>query len=498
MNLHKRCFLKNCAFGCAALGCGSSFGEVLKDFKVEKAKNVEPVYLNESDLKPINLLFSEIFKIGPGPSSSHTIAPMKAANHFATLIKALPEKKRAKSIAITLFGSMGATGVGHYTHKAIALGLNGIGPETCEYDAIKNTFKNSSERIQIGDFSTELGAKDFDFKDSRIDKNFSDVMEFTLLDKDKNPLLSKRYISTGGGFISYEGMDISAKNAPKHPYTTAKKLLELAKGKSLAKILLENEIAISGKSEAQIKAYAQKIINTMLLSVENGLKQKGVLEGPFTIDRKAANMLEWAKNADENSAFLAKIDAYAHATSEENSQGGIIVTAPTAGSAGVIPALIKALKEHNISDDVLISSLFVSSAVAMLAKTHASIAGADVGCQGEIGVASAMGAALVSYALFGDNDLAFSAAAIALEHHLGLTCDPVGGYVFVPCISRCAMGAVKAWNAAIMSRAGKSTHGEPVGLDLAIYTMNKTGRDMKDSYKETAKGGLALYFPQQC
>jgi L-serine dehydratase len=195
---------------------------------------------------------------------------------------------------------------------------------------------------------------------------------------------------------------------------------------------------------------------------------------------------------------MAKINAYAHAAAEENADGHPIVTSPTAGSAGVMPAIIRALiVDRHIPRESLIDGMLAASVVGMLAKRHASIAGADVGCQGEIGVSSSMSAALIAQTLDGDPTIVENAAEIALEHHLGMTCDPVGGYVQIPCISRCAMGAVKAWNAYVMAETGKTTH-DPVGLDLTIRTMNATGRDMNEKYRETAKGGLALFYTQKC
>ncbi|MDO5536987.1 MAG: L-serine ammonia-lyase, iron-sulfur-dependent, subunit alpha [Desulfovibrionaceae bacterium] len=269
-------------------------------------------------------------------------------------------------------------------------------------------------------------------------------------------------------------------------------------GKSLPAILLDNERSMTGAGAAQVREGMLRLIGAMHASVRNGLERSGPLKGPFGLQRRAMGMYAEAERLSGPEAFLARLSARGHAAAEENSDEHPIVTAPTAGSAGVMPAVVHTLVEDLKYDpEQLVDGMLAASLVGMLAKRHASIAGADVGCQGEIGVASAMSAALISQVLDGDPALVENSAELAMEHHLGMTCDPVGGYVQIPCISRCAMGAVKAWNASVMARAGRTT-ANPVGLDLAIRTMNATGRDMDARYRETARGGLALFYTRGC
>ncbi len=453
---------------------------------------------------PIDVTVFEMFKIGPGPSSSHTIAPMAAGNDFIGLCAKLPQEQLAQAdgIKVHLYGSLSATGKGHGTDRAVAAGLLGHKPEECKAEFLDNLFvkPDDTRTVLLGPAKIPLKDSDVVFEQGTIEAPFSNVLVIELLGKGKQ-LASREYYSVGGGFLQWKGWKAQEKGKPVHAFDTMNGLLEIVKatGKSLPIIMLENEMAITGQTEQHIRQGAQRIIHVMDSSSATGLGLEGKLKGPFGLERRAKLMLEQAARSPEPAdAFAARLSAYGQAGSEENAMGHPIVTAPTAGSAGVMPAVVHMLiKERGKTEADLVDGLLVASMVGTLIKRHASVAGADVGCQGEIGSASSMAAAMLAQVMGETPDVVENAAELALEHHLGMTCDPVGGYVQIPCISRNAMSSVKSWNAWMMARTGQGTR-HPVGLDLCIRTMNQTGRDMKDDYRETARGGLAMFYTQGC
>ena len=303
------------------------------------------------------------------------------------------------------------------------------------------------------------------------------------------------YYSVGGGFIQWKGWTPPERGKPVYPYGTMRELrAQLTRtGLTLHELILENETAITGMSRPTIFEQLEDIMDAMYDSVRRGLAATGKLPGTLGVWRKAGGLLDRAKLLPFTvDRFLAKLNAYAFAVSEENASGGVIVTAPTCGAAGVMPALLYAMRnDMNIGGRALREGLLASAAVGYLAKHNAGIAGAEVGCQGEVGVAASMGAAMLTHARGNAVEVVENAAEIALEHHLGLTCDPVGGYVQIPCIERNAVGAVKAYNASLVATCEERQH-HMVTLDAVIRAMGETGREMNSKYKETSEGGLAV------
>ena len=454
--------------------------------------------------RPIDISVFEMFKIGPGPSSSHTIGPMRAGFDFKELMKGLSTEQlaAADSLVVYLYGSLASTGLGHGTHKAVTAGLMGTAPEDATVEMMEELYVQGNESYTIccNGCSWSFGMKNFVFDTTeKVDAPCNDVLTIVLYAGEKR-LLEREYYSVGGGFLQWKGWTAPARDVPVHRFDCMNGLLACvaSTGRTLPEIMLDNEMSMMGSQKKDIYSNMYKYIEAMERSVDSGLSCRGVLAGTLHLERQAAAMFEAAKHLSHEDAFLAKMSAYAQATAEENADGHPIVTAPTCGSAGVMPAVLRMLqKERNVSRDGLVDGMLTAAAVGMLAKRNASIAAADVGCQGEIGVSSAMAAAMIAQTLDGDPTLVENAAALALEHHLGLTCDPVGGYVQIPCISRCAMGAVEAWNAYVMAKTGRTLKA-PIGLDLTIRAMNETGRDMNEKYRETAQGGLALFYTQQC
>ena len=454
--------------------------------------------------RPIDVSLLDIFQIGPGPSSSHTIAPMRAGNDFLGLMRGLPERtlEQADSLTVQLFGGLSAAGRRHGTDKAVAAGLLGVTPESCTATFMDGLFARPDDvrTVQCGARALPFGQKNVTFSEGGAGAPRGDVLRIRLWQQSR-VLLEREYRSVGGGFLEWQGWKAPERGVPRHVFDSMNGLLALcASGqRSLPQIMLENETDITGMQPNDVREKVAYLIRAMDASVEAGLNRTGRLKGPYPVDRRAAGMLHLAGElpAPED-RFLARLSACAHAAAEENADGHPVVTAPTAGAAGVMAAAVHLLRrERDVSDDRLVDGLLAAAAVGMLAKRHASLAGADVGCQGEIGVASAMTAALLAQVSGAAPDVVENAAELALEHHLGMTCDPVGGYVQIPCISRCAMGAAKAWNAWLMARAGMGTR-HPVGLDLTIRAMNATGRDLDEKYRGTSRGGLALYYTQGC
>lgn len=442
----------------------------------------------------------DIFKIGPGPSSSHTIGPMTAAFHFRESIKQLPPEvlNKATHMQIHLYGSLSATGKGHGTDRAIMAGLLGYLPANCDIKEMLNYFSHENDiyEVKINHKSIFVGYDSFYFDEIHHIFPFSNTMVLQLLDKDKI-ILSKEYYSIGGGFIKCKGEEETPKDIPPHPYSNMKELKQLVVGKniSLIDVLLENEIALTGRSKEEIFSLLQNIMEAMEGSVIKGINTDGVLPGSIGLRRKASTLHRIALEEEIieiPDKFLIFLDCYAMGASEENAAGHIVVTAPTSGSSGVIPAILSLAKHHfKIENSLLCEGLLVAAAIGFIAKHNASISGAEVGCQGEIGVAASMGAALLAHIDRCSIDVIENAAEIALEHQLGLTCDPIDGYVQIPCIERNAVGAVEAYNAYLLAAAGDPKK-QKISFDQVVEVMLQTGRDMCLKYKETSKGGLAL------
>lgn len=439
----------------------------------------------------------DLLKIGPGPSSSHTIGPMKAGFDFYTLMQGLSPTQQAAAtkLQVLLYGSLSATGKGHGTDRAVVAGLLGQSPEGCRPDYLDSIKLEQSDQINIRLGDSQLGflASNILWDDRQYDFPYSNTM-IIRLSTDQEVLLEKEYYSVGGGFLQWKGWLEPQRGTPCYPYENAEQLWKQLKKHRLKldELLLANEAAITGLKEAAICAQLDRIITVMEAAVQRGVQTEGYLPGPIRLHRKAPLMFQRAKEMPQNSErLLLYLCAYAFAAAEENAAGHIVVTAPTCGSAGVLPAVVHLLRQHQkLPLEAVRKALLGAAAIGFICKQNASISGAEVGCQGEIGVASSMAAALVALANGCEVRIAENAAETALEHHLGMTCDPVKGYVQIPCIERNAMGAVKAWTSYLIAREGLPDW-HIVGLDKAIEAMKQTGRDMKSEYRETAQGGLA-------
>src|SRR5580704_6971738 len=450
---------------------------------------------------PVMTVIEEFYKVGPGPSSSHTIGPMRITYDFYQRCTKLPADQLAKATAlkVNLFGSLSATGKGHGTERASLAGLIGMEPATVDpafLDGLRDK-PDQSFPVKLGAKSVNVSLKDIVFDSVKGDFPHPNTMTCKLMAGDK-VLLEQEYYSVGGGFIEWKGYTPPKKNPPKYPYSTMKELRQHADQNKLtiAQVILANEMAIPGKSEAEVYAFVDKIINAMVATVKSGLAvpDDSVLPGPIKLYSKAATVYKRAMDdkyqADRGIGVLS---AYALAASEENGRGHLVITAPTGGSAGVMPSLVYGLGEggRKLSPDKIRQGMLAAAAIGYLCKHNATLSAAEGGCQAEIGVASAMAAALITTAYGEDSRVVENAAESALEHHLGMTCDPVAGFVQVPCIERCAFGAVKAWTAyVIASNEIASRH--RVDLDATITAMAQTAKDMNAKYKETSEAGLAL------
>ena len=440
----------------------------------------------------------ELLKVGPGPSSSHTIGPMKAGRDFHQLAQQLGAdlQQAATRIEVQLYGSLAATGKGHGTDRAVLAGLLGKTPETCPPDFLDGLVldQDAQHALPLGQRTLPFTAADNRWDTAQHDFPFSNTLVIRLLAGER-VLLEREYYSVGGGFLQWKGQVPSRRGAPRYRYENAAQLWKLLKKHRLRldELMLANERAITGLATDEIERRLDHIVAVMEESVQRGIRTEGYLPGPIGLHRKAALMYQRAAALPQNAErMLVYLCAYAFAASEENAAGHVVVTAPTCGSAGVLPAVITLLRRHQKIPLVrLRAALLASLAVAYIAKANASISGAEVGCQGEVGVASSMAAFLIAYANDSDVVVAENAAETALEHHLGMTCDPVKGYVQIPCIERNAMGAVKAYTAWLIARDGLPDW-HIVGLDKAIEAMNQTGRDMRPEYRETSRGGLAI------
>jgi len=449
---------------------------------------------------PVLTTVDEFYKVGPGPSSSHTIGPMRITYDFYQRSTKLPADQLAQATALKvyLFGSLSATGKGHGTERAALAGLVGKEPATVD-PAFLDSLRDKPDQT----FPVKLGAKTINvtLNDVVYDApkgNFPhpNTMTCKLIAGDK-VLLEQEYYSVGGGFIEWKGYTPPKKGEPKYPYSTMKELRQHAEKNnlSIAKVILANETSVSGKSEAEVYAFVDKITGAMVAIVKSGLAQpEGLLPGPVKLKSKAATVYKRSQDEHyQSDRGIGSLSAYALAGSEENGRGHLVVTAPTGGSAGVMPALVYGLGEggRKLSPEKIRDGMLAAAAIGYLCKHNATLSAAEGGCQAEIGVASAMAAAMIASAHDASPRVIENAAESALEHHLGMTCDPVAGYVQIPCIERCAFGAVKAWTAwAIASNEIASSH--RVGLDETITALAQTAKEMNSKYKETSEAGLAL------
>jgi L-serine dehydratase len=448
----------------------------------------------------------ELFKIGIGPSSSHTVGPMVAARRFCEWIEARGLIAGARAAKVDLFGSLALTGKGHATDTAVILGLGGAEPATVDVDGAKEFIARIAEQKTISlldrwpvafDPATDLA-----FHQRKRQAFHTNAMSLSILDEAGEVLAARMYYSIGGGFVldedeagSNSGTPVDSIALP-FDFRSAAELLELGEtaGKSFAELVFANECA--SRSPDEVNAGLDAIAQAMSDSIDRGCKQEGILPGGLNVKRRAPMLAadlaaRQGSNLADPLAVLDWINLWAMAVNEENAACGRVVTAPTNGAAGIIPAVMRFHDRcYRGTPETRRTFLLTAAAIGALYKHNASISGAEVGCQGEVGVACSMAAAGLTAALGGTNAQIENAAEIGMEHNLGLTCDPVAGLVQIPCIERNAMGAVKAIDASRLAMLGDGSH--MVSLDKVIETMRQTGLDMRDKYKETSLGGLAV------
>ncbi|MFJ9151287.1 L-serine ammonia-lyase [Streptomyces sp. NPDC102270] len=444
----------------------------------------------------------DLFSIGIGPSSSHTVGPMRAARMFARRLRNEDLLSSVASVRCELYGSLGATGHGHGTPKAVLLGLEGASPRTVDVEGADDRVAE----IKATGVLKLLGEREipFSFDDDLVLHRrkalpyHANGMTVWAYDASGAELMSKTYYSVGGGFV----VDEDAMGADriklddtvlKYPFRTGDELLRLAKetGLSISSLMLENERA--WRTEDEIRAGLLEIWQVMRACVSRGMSREGILPGGLKVRRRAAvTARQLRAEGDPLAHSMEWITLYAMAVNEENAAGGRVVTAPTNGAAGIIPAVLHYYMNFvpGADDEGVVRFMLAAGAIGMLFKENASISGAEVGCQGEVGSACSMAAGALAEVLGGSPEQVENAAEIGMEHNLGLTCDPVGGLVQIPCIERNGMAAVKAVTAAKMALRGDGSH--KVSLDKVIKTMKETGADMSVKYKETARGGLAV------
>ena len=449
----------------------------------------------------------DMFKVGIGPSSSHTMGPMVAAERFLDRLRASPFS--AAGLGASLHGSLAFTGVGHATDRAVILGLAGLKPDTYDAEvaarvlaAIHDTYEVTPDGLPTMRFDPKHDLK-FDYDE--VLSGHANGMILMAKDAEGDVILQETYYSIGGGFVLTadelaKGKDADDGAPVPNPFKTANEMLEMCQStsKSIADLKRENEL--SRMDAATLDRGIDRIWEVMKGCMDRGLETDGILPGGLNVKRRAAGIrraleAERGQNLTAPHVINDWISAYAMAVNEENAAGGQVVTAPTNGAAGVIPATIRYWLDHvpGAAPSKLSEFLLTAAAIGGLVKFNASISGAECGCQAEVGSASAMAAAGLAAVLGGTPGQIENAAEIALEHHLGMTCDPVRGLVQVPCIERNGLGAIKAVSAASLALRGDGTHLVP--LDAAIETMRQTGEDMSAKYKETALGGLAVNIP---
>ncbi|MDT0176741.1 L-serine ammonia-lyase [Enterobacter sp. BRE11] len=444
----------------------------------------------------------DMFKVGIGPSSSHTVGPMKAGKEFVDLLVEQGKLQEVTRIAVDVYGSLSLTGKGHHTDIAIIMGLAGASPATVDIDSIPAFIKDVEQRERLllangaheVDFPRE-GGMVFRSENLSLHENGMRLLAFAgdLL------ILSKTYYSVGGGFIVDEehfGQSTLDEVSVPWPFHSAKALLAHCRetGLSLSGLVMKNELALHSRDE--IRDYFTDVWQTMQACIDRGLNTEGVLPGPLRVPRRAASLRRLltssSKHSNDPMNVIDWINMFALAVNEENAAGGRVVTAPTNGACGIVPAVLAYYDRfiETVTPDIFTRYFLASGAIGILYKMNASISGAEVGCQGEVGVACSMAAAGLTELLGGSPEQVCVAAEIGMEHNLGLTCDPVAGQVQVPCIERNAIASVKAINAARM--ALRRTSEPRVSLDKVIETMYETGKDMNAKYRETSRGGLAI------
>jgi L-serine dehydratase len=446
----------------------------------------------------------DLFKVGIGPSSSHTVGPMRAAHLFVTRLRDEGLLGQVAGLRCELFGSLGATGRGHGSVKAVVLGLEGEQPDLVDPSTADSRVEEIRRegRLRLAAEHPIAFSVDDDVvlhRRKRLDFH-SNGMVFRAVDADGRELSRREYFSVGGGFVLDEdeaGNPVIVEDSTpvRHPFRTGEELLACTRrtGLRISDVMLANEL--TWRSEAEVRDGLLHIWSAMQECVERGTRTPGVLPGGLKVRRRAAALraqLEDHADASDPLWAMEWVTLYALAVNEENAAGGRVVTAPTNGAAGIVPAVLHYYRDFvdSYDEDGVVRFLLTAAAVGLLFKENASISGAEVGCQGEVGSACSMAAAGLAELLGGTPEQVENAAEIGIEHNLGLTCDPVGGLVQIPCIERNAVGSVKAITAARLAVRGDGRH--HVSLDKAIKTMRETGADMKDKYKETSRGGLAL------
>ena len=450
----------------------------------------------------------DLFKIGIGPSSSHTVGPMRAAGAFTDAVRTgglLPQVRR---IGVVLLGSLAWTGRGHGSDRAVIAGLSGERPDAVDPAAMEQLLLRArNERcVEIDGRRIEFDtATDLVFDTVTATVAHPNTLCFTAYAADGAVLLQQRWCSVGGGFIALEhevGVPVTELAAVPFAFHSAAELLDIAAHEqlSIAALVLRNEGAL--RPLDRIEAHMDRVADAMMACIDRGIASASAnLPGGLQVRRRAAALNERLRAAKARAVrapheIMDYVSLYAIAVNEENAAGGRVVTAPTNGAAGVIPAVLRYYRDHVDGADRagIRTFLLTATSIGALCKLNASISGAEVGCQGEVGSACAMAAAGLVAVLGGSNAQIENAAEIAMEHHLGMTCDPIGGLVQIPCIERNAFGAVKAINAASLAMHGDGTH--HVSLDQVIATMRQTGADMQSKYKETSQGGLAVNVPE--
>jgi L-serine dehydratase len=500
-------FMRSAVIGAAAVMTGKSWTPEARAQQASKEAGAPKLGATISpDLDvvkkskgPVMTVVDEFYKVGPGPSSSHTIGPMRITYDFYQRCTKLPADQlgQATGLKVHLFGSLSATGKGHGTERAALAGLIGKEPATVDplfLDEMKEK-PDQAYPVKLGDKEFKLTLADIIYDSPKGEFPHPNTMTCKLMAGDK-AVYELEYYSPGGGFYEWKGYTPPKKGQPKYPYATMKELRKHAEDNklSIAQVIMANEVVVSGKTEEQINEFLDKIGNAMLATVKAGLSVKeGVLPGPIKLHSKAATVYTRAQDDKyESDRAIGLVSAFALAASEENARGHLVITAPTGGSAGVMPAIVYALVEskRKLPKEKIREGLLAGAAIGYLCKHNATLSGAEGGCQSEIGVASAMSAAFLAQVMDSPPIVVENAAESALEHHLGMTCDPVAGYVQVPCIERCAFGAVKAW-IAVMIATNEIASRHRVDLDTTIKTLADTGKDMSAKYKETSEAGLA-------
>ena len=449
----------------------------------------------------------DMFSIGIGPSSSHTVGPMRAARRF---VEALEKKELLETtvrVQCELYGSLGATGKGHGSDKAVLLGLEGERPEKVDPDVIPERLETIRSQNKVNllkqrliDFNEE---SDLIMHRKKSLPKHSNGMTFVAFDQQGNHICKKTYYSVGGGFVVNDDVDADTpimedNTKVKYPFTSAAELIQTCRdeGIKISTLMMENEKA--WRPESEVREKLLEIWDVMKACIKRGCDREGILPGGLKVKRRAHGIYMKLKSDPHSStdtlSAMDWVDLYALAVNEENAAGGRVVTAPTNGAAGIIPAVLFYYMKFKpgADEEGVIDFLLTSAAIGILYKLNASISGAEVGCQGEVGVACSMAAGALTEVLGGTPQQVENAAEIGMEHNLGLTCDPVGGLVQVPCIERNAMASIKAINACRLALRGDGEH--KVSLDKVIKTMWDTGMDMRDKYKETARGGLAVHI----